>query len=137
MRLPVLTASRGLWAPYRRGILRATRIVMRVLRCMTILALAGGILTCGAAQKSAPQGGEAIYRQKCGGCHGLDGKADTTMGKTWKMRDLTSPEVQKRSDSELAGTIALGSGHMPAYQLILGDERIEAVVAYIRELGKK
>jgi mono/diheme cytochrome c family protein len=110
---------------------------MRLLRWTTILALAGGILAYGATQKSAPQGGEAIYRQKCGGCHGLDGKAETTMGKTWKMRDLPSPEVQKEPDSELAGTIARGRGHMPAYQLILGDERIEAVVAYIRELGKK
>lgn len=119
------------------GIERATTLVMRLLRWMTILALAGGTLTYGAAQKSAPQGGEAIYRLKCGGCHGLDGKADTTAGKTWKMRDLTSPGVQQQTDLELAGTIARGRGHMPAYQLILGDERIEAVVAYIRELGKK
>jgi mono/diheme cytochrome c family protein len=107
------------------------------LRWTTILALAGGILAYGAAQKSVPQGGEAIYRQKCGGCHGLDGKAERAIGKTWKPRDLTSPEVQKQSDSELAGTIALGKGYMPAYRIILGDERIEAVVAYVRELGKK
>jgi mono/diheme cytochrome c family protein len=99
--------------------------------------MAGGILAYGAAQKSAPQDGEAIYRQKCGGCHGLDGKAETTMGKTWKMRDLTSPEVQKQADSELASIIARGRGHMPPYEIILGDERIGAVVAYIRELGKK
>lgn len=102
-----------------------------------IPALAGGILVYGHAQKSAPQGGEAIFRQKCGGCHGLDGKAESTMGKNWKMRDLTSPEVQKQTDSELVRAISNGRGHMPAYELILGNERIQAVVAYIRELGKK
>jgi mono/diheme cytochrome c family protein len=58
------------------------------------------------------------------------------MGKTWKMRELHL-RSKKQTASELAGIIALGRGHMPAYQLILGDERIEAVVAYIRELGKK
>jgi mono/diheme cytochrome c family protein len=110
---------------------------MRLLRWMTNLALAGGILAHGATQKSAPQGGEAIYRMKCGGCHGLDGKAETTMGKTWKMRDLSSPEVQKQPDSELVRTIANGRSHMPPYEVILGDERIGAVVAYIRDLGKK
>jgi mono/diheme cytochrome c family protein len=104
---------------------------------MTILALSGGILAYGAAQKSAPQGGEAIFRQKCGGCHGLDGKSESTLGKTWKMRDLTSSEVQKQPDSELVGTITQGRGFMPAYGSILGNERIQAVVAYIRELSKK
>src|SRR5258706_12186475 len=89
----------------RCGITRAHSLVMRLLRSLTILALAGGMLAYGQAQKSAPQGGEAIYRQKCGGCHGLDGKAETTMGKTWKIRDLTSPEFQKQPDSEIAGTI--------------------------------
>ena len=119
------------------GISRAATVFMRRLRWMTTLVLAGSILAYPAARKGAPYSGEAIYRQKCGGCHGLDGKGETTMGKTWKMRDLTSPEVQKQSDSEIAGIIARGRGHMPAYELILGDDRIDAVVAYIRELGKK
>ncbi|MBZ5617365.1 MAG: cytochrome c [Acidobacteriia bacterium] len=109
---------------------------MRLLRWLTVPALAGGILVCAQSQKS-PQSGEAIYKQKCGGCHGLDGKADTTIGKQWKMRDLTSPEVQKQTDSDLTRAIANGRGHMPAYELILGSERIQSVVAYIRELGKK
>lgn len=107
------------------------------LRWMIIPALAGSLLAYSPAEKSDPQGGEAIYRQKCGGCHGLDGKGETTMGKNWKMRNLTSPEVQKLPDSEMVKTIANGKGHMPAYELILGNERIQAVVAYIRELSKK
>ena len=102
-----------------------------------IPALAGGILVHGQTQKSAPESGEAIFRQKCGGCHGLDGKAGTTMGKNWKIRDLTSSEVQKQTDSELVRSVSNGRGHMPAYELILGNERIQAVVAYIREIGKK
>src|SRR6185369_10630398 len=109
---------------------------MRRLGWMLIPALAGG-LAATQPEKSAVQTGEAIYRQKCGGCHGLDGKAESTMGKTWKMRDLTSSEVQKQSDLELSSTIANGRGHMPAYENILGDQKIRAVIGYIREIGKK
>jgi cytochrome c6 len=84
-----------------------------------------------------PQTGESIYKHKCGGCHGLDGKAQTTMGKEEKMRDLTSPEVQSQTDTDFVRVIGNGRGRMPPYQVILGEERMQAVVAYIREMGKK
>ena len=103
---------------------------------MLIPALAGG-LAATQPEKSAVQTGEAIYRQKCGGCHGLDGKAESTMGKTWKMRDLTSTKVQNQTDQELLSVIANGRGHMPAYEMILGNDKIRDVIAYIREIGKK
>jgi mono/diheme cytochrome c family protein len=80
--------------------------------------------------------GEHIYKMRCGGCHGLDGKANTTIGKDLQMRDLTSPEVQKQTDAQLTRTIANGVGRMPSYELILGPERIQTVIGYIREMGK-
>jgi mono/diheme cytochrome c family protein len=52
------------------------------------------------------------------------------------MRDLTSPTVQEETDAELIRTIAHGKGRMPAYGLILGDARVKAVVAYIRQMGR-
>src|SRR5690348_14068159 len=104
---------------------------MRVMRGVGILAVAFGTLLYGASQKPIPESGEAIYRQKCGGCHGLDGKADTAIGKTQKMRDLTSPEVQKQTDAVLTRVIARGKGYMPPYELILGNERIQAVIGYV------
>jgi len=59
------------------------------------------------------------------------------MAKDWGMRDLISPEVQKQSDTDLNRAIANGRGHMPAYEMILGQEKIRELVAYIRELPKK
>ena len=85
-------------------------------------------------QSKSVESGETIFRQRCGGCHGLDGKAQTAIAKRHSMRDLTSPEVQRQSDLELTRVIALGRGHMPAYEKILGDDGITAVVAYIREM---
>jgi len=96
--------------------------------------LAAGLL-CGQPQKTA-ESGETIYRQRCGDCHGLDGNAQTAIGKKQGMRDLTSADVQKESDTQLTRTIANGRGRMPAYEMILGDERIKAVVGYIREMGR-
>jgi mono/diheme cytochrome c family protein len=85
-------------------------------------------------QSRSAESGEAIFRLRCGGCHGLDGKAQTAIAKRHSMRDLTSPEVQRESDLELTRVIALGRGHMPAYEKILGDDGIRAVVGYIREM---
>jgi mono/diheme cytochrome c family protein len=102
-----------------------------------LIPVLAGSLFAAQPEKSAAENGESTYRQKCGGCHGLDGKAESTMGKTWKMRDLTSPGVQKQSDQELLSVIANGRGHMPAYEMILGNDKIHEVISYIRELGKK
>ena len=96
--------------------------------------LASGLLL-GQGQKSV-ESGEAIFRLRCGDCHGLDGKAQTAIGKKQGMRDLTSANVQNQSDSDLTRATADGRGRMPAYETILGNERIQAVVAYIREMGR-
>ena len=99
--------------------------------------MAGSMILYGQSAKSGMESGETNFKQRCGGCHGLDGKAQTTIGKNLKMRDLTSPEVQKQQDSELVRTIANGHGRMPAYQLILGDDGIKTVLQYVREMGKQ
>lgn len=96
--------------------------------------LAAGIL-CGQTHRSVANG-ETIYRQRCGGCHGLDGKAKTAIGKKEAMRDLTSSEVQKEADNQLEETITIGRGRMPAYGTSLKDEDIRSLVAYIRTMGK-
>jgi len=101
---------------------------------LTLPVLAAGMLY-GQAQKSA-ESGETIYRVRCGGCHGLDGKAQTDIGKKQGMQDLTSADVRKQTDAELINAIANGRGRMPAYEMILGNERIKAVVAYIREMRR-
>ena len=106
---------------------------MRLLNLTLLPVLAAGMLY-GQVHKGL-ENGETIFRQRCGGCHGLDGKAQTTIGKNQAMRDLGSPEVQKQTDTELTQTIANGRGRMPAYEMILGNERIKAVVVYIRQMG--
>jgi len=81
------------------------------------------------------QTGEALYK-KCAGCHGADGKGETSMGKANKIRDLGSADVQKQTDDELAGIINNGKGKMPAYSKSLKPEQVKDLVAYIRSLKK-
>ena len=81
--------------------------------------------------------GAAIYKAKCAMCHAADGSGNTTMGKSMKLRDLRSPEVQKQTDAELTKWTADGKGKMPAYKTKLSEAEINALVAHMRDLAKK
>ena len=81
-------------------------------------------------------GGETLYKGKCVACHGADGKGETAVGKSNKVRDLGSEDVQKQSDDEIAAIIGNGKGKMPAYGKSLKAEQIKDLVAYIRSLKK-
>jgi len=78
--------------------------------------------------------GAELFKSKCAMCHGPDGKGQTAMGKKLNIRDLSSPEVQKQSDTELANVIAKGKGKMPAYEGKLTNDQIQDVVKFIRTL---
>ncbi len=78
--------------------------------------------------------GAALYKAKCAMCHGADGSGMTPMGKSMKLRDLRSPEVQKQSDAALTKVTADGKGKMPAYKGKLTDAEISALVAHMRTL---
>jgi|SRR5580658_191728 cytochrome c6 len=81
-------------------------------------------------------GGDALYKSKCAGCHGPDGKGQTAVGKADNIRDLGSAEVQAQSDDAIAGIIGNGKGKMPAYGKSLKADQIKDLVAYIRTLKK-
>lgn len=78
--------------------------------------------------------GAAVYKAKCASCHGPDGKGETSIGKSMKLRSLASAEVQKTSDADLTKVISDGKGKMPAYKGKLSADEIKALVAFIRTL---
>ena len=80
--------------------------------------------------------GAAVYKSKCAMCHGPDGAGQTPMGKTLKLRDLRSAEVQKMSDADMTKVISDGKGKMPPNKGKIGDAEIKALVAFIRTLKK-
>ncbi|HXH37988.1 MAG TPA: cytochrome c [Thermoanaerobaculia bacterium] len=78
--------------------------------------------------------GAATYKTKCAACHGPDGSGQTPVGKNLKVKDLSSPEVQKLTDAELTKVLSEGKGKMPASKLSADD--IKSVIGFVRGLKK-
>jgi mono/diheme cytochrome c family protein len=81
--------------------------------------------------------GAATFKAKCAMCHGQDATGNTPMGKNLKIRDLTSPEVQKQSDADLLTVITKGKNKMPEYGSKLTTDQIADLQKYIRSIAKK
>jgi mono/diheme cytochrome c family protein len=100
------------------------------------LGLAGTLFagTCllSAPAKADTAAGEAMFKAKCAGCHGADGKGKEAM----KTTDMAADDVQKMSDADLSKTISEGKPpKMPAYKT-LTPEQVKDLVSYIRSLKK-
>lgn len=105
------------------------------MKTSMIAVLSLGILTLGLPAFAA-QPATDLYKSKCTMCHGADGSGNTPMGKSQKLRDLRSDEVQKQTDIELTKVIAGGKGKMPAYGKQLSTAQIEGLIAFLRTLKK-
>ena len=84
-----------------------------------------------------------LYKAQCSTCHGLDGKGQTTAGKKVGTKDWTDPKVLKPlSDADVQKAIRTGKNgddgkeRMPSFAK-LGDDKIKALVAYIRVFQPK
>ncbi len=106
-----------------------------VVASAAALAIAGMLILPRAAR--ADDAAAQLYKTKCAGCHGPDGKGETTMGKALKLRDLASADVQKQSDADLTALISAGRNKMPAYGKSLSADQVKSLIGYIRGLAKK
>ncbi len=96
-----------------------------------VLAFSLMFSTCSLADSGAD-----TFKAKCAMCHGADGSGQTAMGKTFKLRDMGSADVQSQSDADLTTIITKGKGKMPSYDGKLTPDQITGVVKYIRTLKK-
>ena len=101
----------------------------RIVTAVIILALA--------ATPIFAADGAALFKAKCAACHGPDGKGETPVGKTLKVKSLAAADVQKLSDAEIEKTISDGKGKMPAFKGKLSADELKAVVAFVRTLKGK
>jgi len=87
------------------------------------------------AAQDAPDG-QAVFKKKCVMCHGVDGKANTDMGRQLNALSLLSDEVRKLSPDEMKQVVTDGKGSMPSFTDQLSPDEITAVVGYVRTLQK-
>ena len=109
------------------------KMIQMVFSCVVII----GLVQLTASSIRAQSEAETLFKAKCAPCHGADGKAETTMGKTLKIPAFGSPAAQGQSEAQLTEIVTKGKNKMPAYDGKLSKEQIAGLVAYVRELGKK
>ena len=96
------------------------------------------LLTALAARATAQSSpAKDLYAGKCAVCHAADGSANTSVGKSLKIPNFHSVDVQNQSDADLKTMITKGKGAMPTFAGKLTDAQIDQMVTYIRGLGKK
>jgi cytochrome c6 len=81
-----------------------------------------------------------LWMQRCKGCHGVDGRAQTTIGLKEHVGDFTSAGWQdSRTDPEILEVITNGSrkpeSKMKPFREKLYPEDIQLLVGYVRGLG--
>jgi len=87
-----------------------------------------------AAAESDP--GVVNFEMHCATCHAQNGSGDTPVGKSVKIPDLRSPEVQSQPDAQLVEIIANGKGAMPPFKSSLSKDQIDALVKHVHQLAK-
>lgn len=92
-----------------------------------------------AAQKTgAPDlaNGKAVYEDSCQQCHGAHGEGDRATEKKYnvKLKPLSDPSVQGKSDEELGKQSVEGVGKMKPVDMT--PQETKDVVAYVRTFKK-
>ena len=102
-----------------------------------------GAIPLAAAQAGKAEKGRELFKQICAKCHAVDGSGNTPIGKAMGAKDLRSAETQKMTDAQIFTQIDEGTGNMPSLSNAVNQaraddlkERVNVLVAYIRELGE-
>ena len=67
----------------------------------------------------------------------LTEKGTRRRGESLRQATCASPDVQNQSDDLLMETVMDGTNKMPGFKKKLNPDKIQQVLAYIRELGQK
>jgi mono/diheme cytochrome c family protein len=70
--------------------------------------------------------GKEMYGKKCAGCHGKEGKADTSMGKKLNMKDLSDAKVQAGAKDADWEKIILEGYKSPEGKMVMPATKITA-----------
>ena len=102
-----------------------------------VLLLVGSATVAVAASASGNDPGASTFGAHCATCHAQDGSGNTAVGKSMKIPDLHSAEVQSQSDAQLAEVIGNGKNSMPPFKESLSSEQIHDLVTHVRQLSQK
>ena len=104
--------------------------------------IAAIILSCFAFLSGYGADPKTNWMNNCVQCHGPDGSASTSMGKSLNAKNLTNAGIQSSFTDAQAmtaikdGVTKDGTTRMIAFGGKLTDDEIKALVAYVRTLKK-
>lgn len=84
-----------------------------------------------AATDSGNYDGAQLYAQYCGACHN-EGKSGPPLVGVFQRREL--PSGAPANDVRVKETIKLGRAMMPAFQGVLNDGQVNAIVQYLHTM---
>lgn len=83
----------------------------------------------------------ALFQTKCAVCHGVDGSANTPMGKKQSIPAFGSEKVQRTSNADLVDMILNGGKEKRASHSFsskgISQEDAAGLATFIKSLGKK
>ena len=108
--------------------MRVGRKKLLVITCMIVI-----LQGCGRNERM-----DALYAQRCLGCHGPSGQGDGPLAASLPVRmpDFRNT-VERKSISQIRRTIAEGSGIMPAFDPALHQKEITDMVYMVRFLSRE
>jgi len=94
------------------------------------------LVLAGSSQGADAANGKALYQKGCAKCHGANGIGNPGLAKALgvAIRPLSDPDVQAKSDDELAKESIAGIGKMKAVTTMTVEKDGPDIVAYIRSL---
>ena len=116
---------------------RPPKVSALTIALLAILGLIGSVRAGAAAAASGNDPGQTTFEAHCATCHAPDGSGNTAVGKSMKIPDLHSAEVQKLSDAQLADVIGNGKNSMPPFKGSLNPDEIHDLVIHLRQLSEK
>jgi cytochrome c553 len=112
-------------------------VIMKFTKLAILVGIIAVALFIMLPKLSWAQDGGALYKAKCAVCHGANGEGKPAA----KVPSLAGEKTQKMSDAELTDFIANGGPSKKATHAFekkgVTPEQVKALVAHIRELGKK
>lgn len=83
------------------------------------------------ASEAGPSDGHQLYGQYCGPCHN-EGKSAPSLAGIFQRREL--PSGTPANDARVKDVIKMGRAMMPAFNGVLNDDQMNAIVQYLHTM---
>jgi hypothetical protein len=104
-------------------------IIKQALSLMLLLST----VVCGRSERM-----DALYAQRCFGCHGQSGNGDGPLAQSLPVRPPDFREtVERKTNSQIRRAIAEGRGTMPAFSPALRQSEISDMLQMVRFLSRE